>query len=327
MKITLQIFISFLSVVTLAVNAQDPKTNLKHFVFFGGNREGIHDSSFYSHPGITGAQIIYPWKRLEHQKDNYDFSEIVEDLEFLTSKGKKLFVQLQDVTFDSNFVVVPKYLLTDTIYHGGADADYEIVNGKLLKAGWVSRRWDPAVAARWHKLIRTLGKEFDGKIEGINLPESSLTVGEDGKPVPKGFTREIYRDALKTNMKVLRESFTKSTPIQYANFMPGGLYLADLYEYAKEIGLGVGGPDIKVYRPFQMSNSYPLIRNSYGIIPTGVAVQDGNYALINPKTGKQVTVPEILDFAQNYLRLDYVFWCTEEPYYSTQVLPLLRSLR
>ena len=57
---------------------------------------------------------------------------------------------------------------------------------------------------------------------------------------------------------------------------------------------------------------------------TGVEVQHGNYEVINPKTGKQVTVPEILNFAENYLRLNYIFWCTQEPYYSKQVLPRLK---
>ena len=89
----------------------------------------------------------------------------------------------------------------------------------------------------------------------------------------------------------------------------------------------MGGPDIKVFKYFQMENSYPLIRNMAGIVPTGVAVQEGNYEVINPKTGKKVTVSEILDFAKNYLQLDYVFWCNEEPYYSKQVLPLLQSLK
>ena len=74
-----------------------------------------------------------------------------------------------------------------------------------------------------------------------------------------------------------------------------------------------------------MENSYPLIRNAHGIIPTGVAVQDGNYSIINPQTGKQVTVPEILAFAVDYLKLDYILWCTEEPFYSKEVLPLISA--
>jgi hypothetical protein len=189
------------------------------------------------------------------------------------------------------------------------------------------------VAARFYKLIVELGKRFDGKIEGINLPESSVEFGTRGDLHPPGFTYEKYCDAIKGNMKAMRGAFKESTVIQYLNFMPGGpppkhgkFYLKVLYDYARQINVGVGGPDILVYRKFQMENSYELIRESHGIIPTGVAVQEGNYDIINPKTGKKVTIAEILDFGRNYLRLNYVFWYKQEPYYSTQLLPFLQSL-
>lgn len=308
----------------------------KHFIFFSQDREGIHDSAFYLNPGIAGAQITYPWKRLEPQKGHYDFSAIQEDLAFVQSKGKALFIQIQDVTFDSILFAVPGYILTDSAYHGGVNSQYEFINDNeevATEAGWVNRRWDTVVANRFHQLLIALGKKFDGKIEGINLPESAVDFGSTGKWYPAGFTAEIYRDAIKANMKILKQSFVKSIAIQYINFMPGDAwpgdkpYIKSLYEYAEQIHIGVGGPDIKVYAKWQMANSYVLIRNAYGKIPADVAVQDGNYGVINPKTKKQVTVPEILDFAQNYLRLNYVFWCTEEPYYSKDVLPLLRQLK
>ena len=73
-----------------------------------------------------------------------------------------------------------------------------------------------------------------------------------------------------------------------------------------------------------MHHSYPLIRASHGLVPTGIAVQDGNYAYTNPKTGKPVTMPDLLKFADEYLRVTYVFWCTEEPYYSRNVIPFLK---
>jgi hypothetical protein len=319
------VFLFFLSAAHFQKGFSQP--TIKHFIFFSRDREHIHDSSFYLNQGVTGAQITYVWKTLEPQKSNYDFSKIEEDLKFLESKHKKLFIQIQDVTFDSTLIIQPKYLLTDSSYHGGIAPDYAFTDGSLIKSGWVSRRWDPAVAERWHLLLTALGKRFDGRVEGINLPESSLAIGENGSPLPDGFTYEKYRDALKENMRVLKQAFPKSVGIQYANFMPNGYYMKDLYDYAREIKIGMGGPDIKVYRKAQMDNSYPLIRAIHGIVPTGVAVQHGNYDIINIKTGKQVTVPEILDFAKNYLRLNYIFWCTEEPYYSQEVLPLLKSLK
>jgi hypothetical protein len=61
-------------------------------------------------------------------------------------------------------------------------------------------------------------------------------------------------------------------------------------------------------------------------VPTGVAVQDGNYDHINPKTGRQVTIREIYEFARDYLKLKYIFWCIEEPYFSRDVIPFLNQL-
>lgn len=301
---------------------------IRHFIFFSREREGIHDSGFYSNPGIVGAQITYPWNQLEPRKDEYDLSAIEEDLVFLQSKGKKLFIQIQDVTFSATRYAIPQYLLTDTSYHGGANAQYEMVDNKPVNRGWVARRWDPKVAERFHKLLKRLADQFDGRIEGINLPETSVGFPDIPGLAPAGFSRESYLAGIKSYMLVLREYFKKSIPILYANFMPGDSRkdLEEIYGYARLIGLGMGGPDIKVYRPFQMKNSYPLIRELSGKVPTGVAVQDGNYSVINPKTGKPVTLPEILDFAKNYLKLDYVFWCTEEPYYRNEVLPMLRAL-
>ena len=328
MKIKAGLFVLILLSIALFQIASAQST-IRHFIFFSQEREAIYDSAFYLNPNITGAQITYPWKRLEPQKDKYDFSEIEQDLIFLESKGKKLFIQIQDVTFDSTFFAVPKYILTDPDYNGGVNSQYEIgPSDKLIKAGWVARRWDPEVSERFLLLLQKLAIQFDGRIEGINLPETAVDFPEKEELLPPGFTYKIYVDAIKKYMLALRTDFRKSIPVLYANFMPGDSKegLIAIYDYAREIGLGVGGPDIMVYRKFQMKNSYPLIRNMSGIVPTGMAVQDGNYSVINPNTGKQVTIPEIYDFATNYLKLSYIFWCTEEPYYSKEVLPFIRSI-
>ena len=57
--------------------------------------------------------------------------------------------------------------------------------------------------------------------------------------------------------------------------------------------------------------------------PAAIAVQDGNLADKNPKTGKVVTVDELYHFATEELHVNYIFWGTEEPYYSRDVLPYL----
>jgi hypothetical protein len=132
-------------------------------------------------------------------------------------------------------------------------------------------------------------------------------------------------------MRALKRAFPKSVVMQYANFMPGEWlpqtdksYLRSVYQKARELKVGVGGPDLMPYRPGQMNHSYRLIRECDGIIPTGVAVQWGNYEYKNPQTGKQVTIAELLQFGTEYLKVDYIFWSTQEPFYREKVIPFMR---
>jgi hypothetical protein len=309
-----------------------------HYVFFGSEREKIREaSSFLETKALEGAQVRYSWRQLEPEQDKYDFSPVREDLAFLTSKGKKLFIQLQDVTFSESRINVPRYLLNDARYNGGADKQYRVEGDNEEHAvvdGWMLRRWDPAVQERFHKLLFALGREFDGRVEGINFAETAVGVGRSGRLFPKGFTFEVYREGIITNMKALRRAFPKSVVMQYANFMPGEWlpgedkgHLRAVYKAAKEQKVGVGGPDLLPHRRGQLNHSYPLIRDASGVVPTGIAVQDGNYAEPNPQTGKPLTVPELLRFATEFLKVDYVFWCTEEPYYSAQVIPFFKQVK
>ena len=149
---------------------------------------------------------------------------------------------------------------------------------------------------------------------------------------PKGFTPEIYRDAIVTNMAILKRAFPTSLTMQYANFMPqrrlpekAPSYLRDVYERARQLKVGVGGPDLLPYKPGQMRNSYPLLREYAGTIPTGIAVQDGNFQHTNPKSGQTVTIPEMVGFATDYLKVDYIFWCTQEPFYSENLIMFLQA--
>ncbi len=321
--------------VAVALGCTTSTHSIHHFVFFGGDRELIRtDTAFLNTQAIEGAQILYPWRRLEKGKDDYDFSPIREDLEFLRSKRKKLWIQLQDVSFSESRINVPQYLLDDPAYHGGAVKDYSFrgeSDSSATVSGWVARRWDPAVQERFAKLLSALGKEFDGKIEGINLPETAIEFGTTGRYFPEGFTHDTYRAAIKTNMRALKAAFPKSAAMQYANFVPGEWrpfkdkgYLQEVYDTAKALKVGVGGPDLMPSRPGQMKSSYPLIRDAAGIVPTGLAVQDDNLAETDPKTGKPVTACDLIQFASDYLKLDYIFWGNQEPYYSRDVIPTLR---
>lgn len=319
------LFLLSMSVIRQEGNAQGKR--IKHFIYYGPDRENIRSDSALALPNVAGAQIRYMWRQLEPAKGEYDFSAIEEDLKFLQGKGKKLFIQVQDVTWAPR-PPVPDYLLKDSAYHGGHEKAWVVADDGSEKwhGGYVTRRWDPAVNERFCRLIQKLAEQFDGRIEGINLAETSIDVSI--KNPPQGYDDKIYLDALKKYMKALGSSFKRSAAIMYANFMPGGVeYLRELYTYAQEVKVGMGGPDIKVYKKFQMINSYPLIRQLDGMVPTGVAVQDGDYTIVNERTNKRADVPEIYSFAKEYLKLDYVFWCTEEPYYSKELLPFLKEMK
>ena len=88
------------------------------------------------------SRLAYSWRQLEHEQDKYDFSIIKEDLKLLTKYHKKLFIQLQDVSFSMKYNHAPPYLMTDTIYHGGANKQYRFDYTNELnhwESGWVQR--------------------------------------------------------------------------------------------------------------------------------------------------------------------------------------------
>src|SRR6185369_9400133 len=187
------ILLLILFVFCAGVNAKP----IKHYVFFGMDREQLREAtSFLDSKSFAGAQVAYSWNQLEQGKDGYDFSIIREDLALLSAHNKRLWIQIQDVSFSEKRIFVPRYLSRDPQYNGGADKQYNLkvvdnVETDVTVLGWVARRWDPAVQERFHKLLFALGKEFDGKIEGINFAETSAGFGESGRLFPKGFSFEI----------------------------------------------------------------------------------------------------------------------------------------
>jgi hypothetical protein len=320
--------------VLFTINAS---AQIKNYMFIGMDREQLQDTSKWATNGLfEGVQIAYSWRQLEPEKDNYDFSLIKEDLELLWKYKKKLFIQIQDVSFQMKWNFTPAYLLNDTIYHGGANKQYKFdtwEEKKYTDLGWVVRRWDKEVQKRLHKLYATLGKEFDGIVEGVNTEETAVTFGK-GPLHPPGFSFERYKNTFIENIIALKAAFPKSTIMVYANFMPGGYLphedttlLKAVYEAAWKNNIAIGGPDLFPYKKEQMQNSYQYIKLSYDKVPTALAVQDGNYDYINPQTKQPVNASDIYNFAQNYLHLTYVFWGTEQPYFNRETIPFLKSLK
>ena len=154
--------------VSVTFCARATGQGLHHYVFFNRDRERINDSAFLETKAFEGAQLKYSWRELERETDTYDFSDIERDLSFLQSKGKKLFIQLQDASFDPGIVNVPPYLLNDPRFNGGADKQYDI---------FLSHSHDDAeLILGVKKLIEDLGLTvYVDWIEDAKLDRSKVT--------------------------------------------------------------------------------------------------------------------------------------------------------
>lgn len=298
---------------------------IEHFVYFARDRDSLRDHPLLTADRFVGAQIMYSWRDLEPVEGQYDFSAIREDVEYLASHGKRLFVQLQDATFSPEYKAVPDYMMTER-YDGGATPQYG-ESGEV--EGWVAKRWNDGVQERFAALLKALGDEFDGTIEGMNLQETAIGVTPETDP---SFSPELYAASLRTNMTAMKAAFPTSTTMLYANFMPGEWlpwedegYLKGIYEFGESIGVGLGAPDLMFKKKGQLNHAIAMMHEGEFTAPIGIAIQDGNYVdatgtdeVVAERTN---IVPVLHAFAKDFLSVDYMFWVNQEPYFEQDVLP------
>jgi hypothetical protein len=319
----------YLLVFILLISSMIASAKPNIYLFIDGDSAQSHIKQL-NHQQIHGAQIIYSWKQLEPVKDHYNFSAIKHDLRVLKSIHKKLFIQIQDKSFNLNAVPVPDYLLSSK-YDGGIAKQVDFAGqGKPVGAGWVAKQWLAPVRIRFQKLLRALSKKFDGKIAGINLTETAIDIQQSKY---KYFTCDAYFNSTLENMSALRRAFKRSFVIQYVNFFPcewnnDHNYMSRLFHYARKNNIGLGGPDAIPYRRGQMKNSYPFFHKLHKKMPiVAFAIQEPDYTYTNPNTGKHYSIKQLYQFAANYLGAKVIFWNTQQPQFKNDVLPFLKSQR
>lgn len=284
-----------------------------------GELEGL--KAIVERPDIAGVQVVYNWRRLEPKQGEYDFSAIDADLAMADALGKKLFIQIQDRFFSPDARNLPAYLLEEPQYGGGLVPQMDNPGeGKAEAYGWAAMQWNENVRARYQALLKALGEKFDGRVEGINLPETAIDIDMKAEAEKSGFSCDAYFAAELENLGVAREAFTRSHVVQYVNFWPcewgnDHKYMSRLFDFASANGVGLGGPDIIPYRKGQMKNSYPFFNQYKGKLDfVGMAVQEPTLTYKNEKTGKPFTKDEFLAFATDYLGADAVFWSAQTPW-------------
>jgi hypothetical protein len=163
-----------------------------------------------------------------------------------------------------------------------------------------------------------LARQFDGRIYGVNLPETAIDI--DTRHPPAGFTCDGYFDAEIDTMGVARRAFKQSYVVQYVNFWPcewenDHKYMSRTFAFAAAHKIGLGGPDIVPYRKGQMKNSYPFFHEYKDrLVLIAMAVQEPTLTYINPATKKRFTREEFVKFSQDYLGAHVIFWSTTSPW-------------
>lgn len=270
---------------------------------------------------FRGVQKLYYWKAIEPKKDQYDFSQIEADLAFLRQRDKRLVIQVQSKAFGQGADYTPLYL-RDPEYGGGI---YKTSTGSFNPV-----IWNGAVNERLMALFRALGKELDANpfLEAVVLPETapSSNIGKVPQAGVDAYSHQKLIAASKAQMKALKEAFPHTVVIQYTNFPREALQ--DLTDYQKEIGVGLGGPDVRPYDPGlgnPTNGIYRFYPKLSGIVPLGTAVQSPDYTMKRHNGPFDPTpVNEIYEFGRDKLHLNYMFWYPH-PKYFDQVLKMMNE--
>ncbi|WP_257981049.1 hypothetical protein [Streptomyces sp. CB02959] len=260
---------------------------------------------------IGGVQVVVPWKALEGKKGEYKWSRLDNALTYLQERHKKLFVQVQDRFFDVAMkdANVPQYVKDE----GGVAPTVDENPDNPTTHGAMAAQWNKEVRADFQAMLKAMAEKFDGKLAGVNLPETAVEV--DTKKDQTKYTSKSYSDAEIDNMRYGKKVFTKTQFIQYINFLPDDddhKRMKEMFDLARDKKIGIGGPDTLPDRKYQMENSYKFLHEYKDALPlVAMAVQEPDINAKDPKTGKPYTRERFTDFAHDYLGARHMFWTTE----------------
>ncbi|WP_018626515.1 hypothetical protein [Niabella aurantiaca] len=297
----------------------------------GGDEAGYMKqvmAELHATPALQGIQVRFSWQDLEPSKDQYDFSSVDRLLTMLAAEKKRMVILLQVKSFnpDPKYAPVPVYA-RGAEYSGGMFA-FSSVNKTGIR-GYGTRLWNQQVYNRMAALIKALGKRYNSNpwFEGIGFSESAF-----GQPYPKGSialadSARFYENLMGLN-RVLRAAFPNTMTYQFANY-PRTI-LSPLIHTLEEIGSALGGPDIFLTdRGLQTTASpkgaYHYYPELSGIIPLAPSVQHENFRNTqHDGKGYQPTLQQLLSFARDTLKANYLFWTRDLDFYP-QILELLNA--
>ncbi len=273
-------------------------------------------------PALRGMQVRYSWAELEKSFGVYDFTSIEKRLSELTARNKRLIIILELKSWGTDTDLVPDYLKAAT-YEGGVFAFSS--DGSATITGNNIKLWNPKVRDRLAALISALGKRFNSHeyFEGIGFTETSM--GYPLKPLTDTKKADYYSSLLVLNKK-MRASFPNTMTFQLTN--SPRTFLTTLVDDLKGMGSALGCPDVFIEDPgLNYPGTPPGLYKYYpknsGLMPLIVKVEPANYRDTRwDNKGHQPTVSELLNFAQDNLKVNYIFWVRDLAYYK-KVLEML----
>lgn len=314
-----------------AVNQGPVKWHPGHYIMLvnPGKESDWYMNQIYNeletHPAMRGIAVRFQWAELEKSKGVYDFSLIDKLLTQLAARKKRLIILVEVKSFKANEIRVPKYLQTAE-YDGGI---FPHGSGGVIK-GYNIKLWNQNVYLRFAALVSAMGKHLNAHpyFEGLGQQETAM--GNPIKPLTSTQTNTYFANLLKINQQ-MRNSFPNTMSFQYTNY-PRGI-LKSFVTGLKEMGATLGCPDIFIQEPglnFPGSKNspkgiYPYFTELSGILPLAVQVEQSNYENTrHDGSGYQPTITELLNFAKQNLKVNYIFW-TRSPGYYDDVMAMLRQ--
>lgn len=277
-------------------------------------------------PALRGLQVRYNWRELEPQEGVYNFSLINQHLSELAEQNKRLIIlfELRSFSSDAKQIPIPDYVKSAKYEEGIYPFNS---HGKSAIRGYGIKLWNQSVSDRLSLLIRALGEQFNSHpyFEGIGFSESAM--GQSNE-LTHDKVDQFYKNLLRIN-KEARQYFPNTMTYQFMNY-PRRI-LGPFIETLKETGTALGGPDIFMEDPGLLDRKKPKGVYHYypelaGTVPLTPSVQHQNYQSTRwDGKGYHPEISELMAFARDTLKANYLFW-TRDPKYFSRVLQKLNTL-
>lgn len=274
-------------------------------------------------PEFVGGKRIYRWRDLEPTEGNYNFSQIEQDLTYLKSIGKRLWIQVFYTQFNgAQPPLTPSYMWKDSVYGCGPDY-YGTYARSAAAGGWIPCLWNSNVNNKLQSLYSALGNRFNGEeyFEGISLDETAIDT--NAAKTNAGYNATAVNAAFKANSLAARKAFPDKIVMQHINYAPYNL--VEFSSWLAQNEIGIGSPDVILHNNTLTGTIYPQYSIYHNTVPTGPDVQWSNYEQYNAETGRNYTAEEILTGMVSISNPWYMFWIKRSPYFNDDVIPTIRK--